>query len=62
MPGTTYATSNTPGSEILANGNVSKADFVGGLGFALVAVGGYPGVAPGAWWHKLTYALIRSEP
>lgn len=61
-PGTMYATSITPGSDVLDKGNVKSSDFTNGGGFALVAVGGYPGVAAGPWWHALTYALVRTDP
>jgi hypothetical protein len=61
-PGTMYPTSVTPGSDVFDKGNVKSSEFTNGSGFALVAVGGYPGVPAGAWWHALTYALVRTDP
>jgi len=49
-------------SGVLANGPVAAGDVIDGEGFTLVAVGAYPGLTPGPWWHALTYALVRSDP
>lgn len=61
-PGDSFATSATTLGSIFAKSSIKSADFVNGEGFVLVAVGGYPGAAPGAWWHSLTYALVRGDP
>ena len=60
--GSSYPTSITPGSAFFDQGNVGTADFANGGSYALVAVGGYPSVPAGGWWHALTYALIRTDP
>jgi hypothetical protein len=33
-----------------------------GASLVLVAVGSGPGLAAGAFWHVLTYALVKAEP
>jgi hypothetical protein len=61
-PGDSTPTSATPFGPLLAAAGLEGKDFVDGAGFALVAVGGYPGVQPPPWWHALTYAVIRTAP
>jgi hypothetical protein len=61
-PGDSSPTSATTMSSIFAKSSIQSADIVNGAGFVLVAVGGYPGAAPGPWWHALTYALVRGDP
>ncbi len=61
-PGDSTPTSATPIAPLLAQAGLDATDFVDGAGFALVAIGGYPGVQPAPWWHGLTYAVIRTAP
>jgi len=49
-------------SQVFANGGLSKGDVAEGKGYVLVAVGGYPGLAPGAFWHSFTFVMVRSDP
>lgn len=61
-PGDSTPTSATLIAPLLAQAGIDAADFADGAGFTLVAVGGYPGLAAGPWWHALTYAVIRTVP
>jgi hypothetical protein len=61
-PGTPSPSSTTNLSDVLSASTVGTAGFVDGAGLVLVAVGATPGAAPGPFWHKLTYALIKADP
>lgn len=52
----------TPMSEAFQNGTVASSQVANGNGYVLVAVGSYPNIPAGAFWHKLTYALIKANP
>ncbi len=60
--GTMFATSATPLGEAFQNGTVASTQVVNGGGYVLVAVGSYPGIPAGDFWHKLTYALVKANP
>lgn len=63
QPNTTFSTSTVLMSEIFAAGGaIGESDFVNGAGIVMVAVGAYPGVAAGPFWHKLTYVLVKADP
>ena len=62
LPGSSQATSTTMLSDVLAKSTVGVGDFVDGASLVLIAVGGAPGLPAGAFWHKLTYALIKADP
>ena len=60
--GTMIPTSEASLSEAFQNGSVSSLQVENGGGYVLVAVGSYPGIPAGAFWHKLTYSLIKANP
>jgi hypothetical protein len=62
MPASTYPTSVTLLGSVFANGGLGAEELVDGEALAFVAVGGYPGVTPPAWWHALTYVMVRADP
>jgi hypothetical protein len=51
-------------AEALANSELQASDLVDELGFTFVMVGAASTMAPepGAWWHELTYTVLRSDP
>jgi hypothetical protein len=57
MPSSTVAL-----KEVFSQSPVAAADMADGQGYALVAVGAQPGLAAGAFWHALTYTLVRVDP
>ncbi len=61
-PGQPVQTSAAPLEAALARGGLSQADFEDGRAFTLVAVGAQPGIAAGAFWHALTWTVVRSDP
>lgn len=61
-PNQTTASSALSLSDALARGGIDPADFADGKGFTLVAVGAAPGVAKGAFWHPLTWVVVRADP
>ena len=60
--GMMYTTSDTPMSEAFKNGTVTSTQLANGEGYVLVAVGSAPNIPAGAFWHKLTYAMIKANP
>jgi hypothetical protein len=60
--GTMFVTSDTPMGEAFQNGTVASSQVVNGGAYVLVAVGSYPNIPAGAFWHKLTYSLIKANP
>jgi hypothetical protein len=62
VPGSSTVTSSTTLGPVLAASAVGTAGFVDGAGLVLVAVGGAPGVAAGAFWHAFTFALVKASP
>jgi hypothetical protein len=60
--GTMFVTSDTPLGEAFQNGTVSSSQMENGGAYVLVAVGSYPNIPAGAFWHKLTYSLIKANP
>lgn len=60
--GMMFPTSNTPLGEAFQNGTVASSQLENGSGYVLVAVGSYPNIPAGAFWHKLTYTLIKANP
>lgn len=60
--GTMFPTSDTPLGEAFQNGSVSSLQVENGGSYVLVAVGSYPNIPAGAFWHKLTYSLIKANP
>lgn len=60
--GTMFPTSNTPLGEAFQNGSVASSQLENGSGYVLVAVGSFPNIPAGAYWHKLTYSLIKANP
>jgi hypothetical protein len=60
--GMTSPTSETLMSEAFQNGTVASTQLANGGGYVLVAVGSYPNIPAGPFWHKLTYALIKANP
>lgn len=55
-------TSDTPMGEAFQNGTVASSQLANGGGYVLVAVGSAPNIPAGAFWHKLTYSLIKANP
>jgi hypothetical protein len=51
-----------PLTTIFAGGNLPQAQFVNGAAVAFVAVGAYPGLGGGSWWHEGTFALLDADP
>ena len=51
-------------ADALDNSELEASDLVDELGFAFVMVGAASTMAlePGAWWHELTYTVLRSDP
>ncbi|MEP7125562.1 MAG: hypothetical protein ABJE95_31815 [Byssovorax sp.] len=60
--GTMFVTSDTPLGEAFFNGTVSSLQIQNGGGYVLVAVGSYPNIPAGAFWHKLTYSIVKANP
>lgn len=61
-PGQTVQTSEAPLDAALARGGVALDDFEDGRAFTLIAVGAQPGLPAGAFWHALTWTVVRSDP
>jgi hypothetical protein len=61
-PGQMFQSSSTPFSEAVSHGMLPKAVIANGAGLALVAVGAYPGIEAGDYWHKLTFTLVKVDP
>lgn len=61
-PSNPNATSSVRLGDILGHSEVTTADITDGKGVVLVAVGAAPGTSAGAFWHPLTYVLVRPEP
>lgn len=62
LPGQAFQSSATPLAEASAQGMLPKTAIANGAGLTLVAVGAYPGIETGAFWHKLTFTLIKADP
>ncbi|HVK70193.1 MAG TPA: hypothetical protein VM694_37325 [Polyangium sp.] len=62
VPGQFVKTSASPLDAALARGGLTQADFEDGRAFTFVAVGAQPGIAAGAFWHALTWTVVRSDP
>ena len=60
--GEMFVTSDTPMGEAFLNGTVSSLQIQNGGGYVLVAVGSYPNIPAGAFWHKLTYSIVKANP
>ncbi len=60
--GTMFPTSTTLLAEAFQNGTVASTQLEDGSGYVLVAVGSYPNIPAGSFWHKLTYSLIKANP
>ncbi len=60
--GMMYTTSDTLMGEAFQNGTVASSQLANGEGYVLVAVGAAPNIPAGAFWHKLTYSLIKANP
>jgi hypothetical protein len=60
--GTMFVTSDVPMGEAFFNGTVSSLQIQNGGGYVLVAVGSYPNIPAGAFWHKLTYSIVKANP
>lgn len=61
-PNDSTPTSATLLGPLFAQAGLDASALADGSSFALVAVGGYPGVQPPAWWRGLTYAVVRTAP
>ncbi|MDI1447866.1 hypothetical protein [Polyangium sp. 6x1] len=61
VPGQLVKTSAAPLDAALARGGVTQDDFEDGRAFTLIAVGAQPGIAAGAFWHALTWTVVRSD-
>jgi hypothetical protein len=61
-PGHSMPSSTQLLGEALGRGGIAEADFEDGLSFTLVGVGSAPGVLAGAFWHPLTWTVVRSDP
>jgi hypothetical protein len=46
----------------LEHGAIPEAEFKDGLSFTMIAVGSPPNVPAGAFWHALTWIVVRSDP
>jgi hypothetical protein len=62
LPASAFQTSEVPLPDVLAHGDVTAAQIVDAKGFALIALGAYPGVAAGPFWHAFTYTLVEAYP
>jgi hypothetical protein len=62
LPSSVNPTSKTPMSEAFAQSPFTVNEFKDGVSLVLVAVGSAPGLPSGAFWHKLTYAMVRASP
>lgn len=62
VPGQLVKTSEAPLDAALARGGLTQAEFEDGRAFTLIAVGAQPGIAAGAFWHALTWTVVRSDP
>jgi hypothetical protein len=60
--GTMFPTSSTLLAEAFQNGTVAATQLENDSGYVLVAVGSYPNIPAGPFWHKLTYSLIKANP
>ena len=60
--GMMFVTSDTPMGEAFLNGTVSSLQIQDGGAYVLVAVGSYPNIPAGAFWHKLTYSIVKANP
>lgn len=54
--------SASPLLDALARGGIDQTDFDDGQGFTLVGIGAAPGLPAGAFWHALTWTVVRSDP
>ena len=61
-PGSTQPNSMSPLQAALARGGIPEAEFSNGKGFTWVGVGSAPSVKAGAYWHELTWTVVRSDP
>jgi hypothetical protein len=62
LPGQAFQSSATLLAEASAHGMLPKTAIANGTGLTLVAVGAFPGLETGAFWHKLTFTLIKADP
>jgi hypothetical protein len=62
QPSSVNPSSKTVMSEVFSQSPVPLKDFKDGVSLVLVAVGSAPGLPAGAFWHKLTYAMVRASP
>jgi hypothetical protein len=61
-PGFAQPTSTLALNAALARGGISEAEFKDGSSYTMVAVGSPPTIMAGAFWHELTWAVVRSDP
>lgn len=62
LPNSMFTTSATPLAQVIANGGLADGDFINGKNFVLVAIGGYPSVQPGPFWHAFTFTMLIVDP
>jgi hypothetical protein len=62
LPGQDFETSVTSLAEGFVHGTVPQDEVKNGMGLVLVFVGAYPGIAAGAFWHKLTVTVLKADP
>lgn len=61
-PGFAQPNSTSPLQAALARGGIAEADLENGMAFTLVGVGSAPSIKAGAFWHELTWTVVRSDP
>jgi len=61
-PGYAQPNSTSPLQAALERGGISEAEFKDGSAFTFVAVGSAPSIPNGAFWHALTWTVVRSDP
>jgi hypothetical protein len=61
-PGFANPNSTLPLQAALARGGIPEADFKDGFSFTMVGVGSPPSIEAGAFWHALTWTVVRADP
>ena len=54
--------STSPLQAALDRGGIPEAEFKDGSSYTMIAVGSPPTIMPGAFWHGLTWTVVRSDP
>lgn len=54
--------STSPLQAALDRGGIAEAEFKDGSSYTMIAVGSPPTIMAGAFWHGLTWTVVRSDP